>query len=97
MQIPKKEIQMEASVPDYLSYDPQLPETIRVHPEFPDKRQLYVDGYIAPRRWNDNLPQFTITDIFGRVIFHIKLDPENSKIVVRSGINYVSERASEWQ
>ena len=88
-----KSHQMEASVPDYLSYDPQLPETIKVHPECPGKRQLYVDGYLAPRRWNDNLPQFTITDIFGRVIFHIKLDPENSKVVVRSGINYVSKRA----
>ena len=88
--ITTRDLRTATSIPDYLSYDPQLPETIKVHPEFPDKRQLFVDGYVAPRKWNDNLPQFTFTDIFGRVIFHIKLDPENSQIVVKSGINYVS-------
>ena len=63
---------------------------IKVHPDFPDKRQFYVDGYLATRKWNDNLPQFTITDVFGRRVLHVKVDPQNNKVVVSSQINYVS-------
>ena len=64
--------------------------SIKVHPEFPDKRQFYVDGYLASRKWNDNLPQFVITDVSGRIALRIKVDPENNKVVLSSQINYVS-------